>query len=282
MVETDATYSITGAGEVDMDGISERESCLEQIVSCEMCLDRLCLEQIRVLNRLCLGLPFSCSSSGSCTSCSGSSGSSSIVKCVLNRLCLVKCVLNRLCLVKCAGPHHVEDDRVQQEGALQPRLVPLRVHEGGVARTCTETSRRARCRRRARARRRGRAPLWNDTKKKRLFGPGDESGSGDHRASHIISAGHRASKKKKPKLIQPGKRFRSMFGIFPEFRGLLQDAVVFYRYLEVEIKNNCNHFGRHGNLRGLCDTAVRQVSQDTRVPSTHMNTLPAQAHTWLT
>ena len=27
---------------------------------------------------------------------------------------------------------HVEDDRVQQEGALQPRLVPLRVHEGGV------------------------------------------------------------------------------------------------------------------------------------------------------
>ena len=27
---------------------------------------------------------------------------------------------------------HVEDDRVQQEGALQPRLVPLHVHEGGV------------------------------------------------------------------------------------------------------------------------------------------------------
>ena len=27
---------------------------------------------------------------------------------------------------------HVEDDRVQQEGALQPRLVPLRVHEDGV------------------------------------------------------------------------------------------------------------------------------------------------------
>ena len=27
---------------------------------------------------------------------------------------------------------HVEDDRVQKEGALQPRLVPLRVHEGGV------------------------------------------------------------------------------------------------------------------------------------------------------
>ena len=26
---------------------------------------------------------------------------------------------------------HVEDDRVQQEGPLQPRLVPLRVHEGG-------------------------------------------------------------------------------------------------------------------------------------------------------
>ena len=27
---------------------------------------------------------------------------------------------------------HVEDDRVQKEGALQPRLVPLRVHKGGV------------------------------------------------------------------------------------------------------------------------------------------------------
>ena len=27
---------------------------------------------------------------------------------------------------------HVEDDRVQKEGALQPRLVPPRVHEGGV------------------------------------------------------------------------------------------------------------------------------------------------------
>ena len=27
---------------------------------------------------------------------------------------------------------HVEGDRVQKEGALQPRLVPLRVHKGGV------------------------------------------------------------------------------------------------------------------------------------------------------
>ena len=27
---------------------------------------------------------------------------------------------------------HVVDDRVQQEGALQPRLVPLRFHEGDV------------------------------------------------------------------------------------------------------------------------------------------------------
>ena len=27
---------------------------------------------------------------------------------------------------------HIEDDRVQKEGALQPRLVPLRVHVGGV------------------------------------------------------------------------------------------------------------------------------------------------------
>ena len=33
------------------------------------------------------------------------------------------------------------------------------------------------------------------------------------------------------------------------------------------------------------DSATRlfgRVSQETRVPSTHMNTLPAQAHTWLT
>ena len=55
-----ATYSINGAGEVDMgfqkEDVFQKEdrvlnrSCLEQIVSCEMCremcLDRLCLEQI--------------------------------------------------------------------------------------------------------------------------------------------------------------------------------------------------------------------------------------------
>ena len=85
-------------------------------------------------------------------------------KCVLTS---VSCVMAVAMLAWCPREHtrapHIEDDRVQKEGALQPRLVPLR------ARTCTETSRRARCRRRARARCRKRAPLWIDTK--RLFGP---------------------------------------------------------------------------------------------------------------
>ena len=48
----------------------------------------------------------------------------------------VSCVVAVAMLAWCPREHtrdpHVEDDRVQQEGALQPRLVPLRVHEGGV------------------------------------------------------------------------------------------------------------------------------------------------------
>ena len=91
------------------------------------------------------------------------------------------------------------------------------------ARTCTETSRRARCRRRARARCRRRASIV-DRHKKRLFGPehGDEC-SVDHRASHIICACHRScNKKKKPTLCQTGKSLR----IFP---GLLRGAGYFCR-----------------------------------------------------
>ena len=51
-------------------------------------------------------------------------------------VCLVSCVMAVMKLAWCPREHtrdpHVEDDRVQKEGALQPRLVPLRVHEGGV------------------------------------------------------------------------------------------------------------------------------------------------------
>ena len=42
-------------------------------------------------------------------------------------------------------------------------------------------------------------------------------------------------------------------------------------------------FYSFGNLRGLCDTAVRQgLTRNKSAINTHMNTLPAQAHTWLT
>ena len=69
---------------------------------------------------------------------------------------------------------HVEDDRVQQEGALQPRLVPLRVHEGGVHGPVQELL----------VEQDAVDVLEQDavdvlhcgtTQKKRLFGPGDES-----------------------------------------------------------------------------------------------------------
>ena len=84
-------------------------------------------------------------------------------ECVLTS---VSCAVAVMRLAWCPREHtrdpHVKEDRVQKEGALQPRLVPLRVRRR--ARTCTETSRRARCRRRARARCRGRAPLWIDPK----------------------------------------------------------------------------------------------------------------------
>ena len=54
-------------------------------------------------------------------------------ECVLTS---VSCVMAVARLACCPREHtrdpHVEDDRVQKEGALQPRLVPLRVHEGGV------------------------------------------------------------------------------------------------------------------------------------------------------
>ena len=54
-------------------------------------------------------------------------------ECVLTS---VSCVVAVAMLAWCPREHtrapHIEDDRVQKKGALQPRLVPLRVHEGGV------------------------------------------------------------------------------------------------------------------------------------------------------
>ena len=54
-------------------------------------------------------------------------------KCVLTS---VSCVMTVTRLAWHPGEHawtlDIVDDRVQEEGALQPRLVPLRVHEGGV------------------------------------------------------------------------------------------------------------------------------------------------------
>ena len=111
---------------------------------------------------------------------------------------------------------HVEDDRVQQEGALQPRLVPLRVHEGGVH-----------------------GPVQKllveqdavdvlhcgSTQKKRLFGPGDES-------AVLIIVLHTSSvlvtvhQKKKAKINSDRK---IIMAIFPEFGSLLQDPRRFYR-----------------------------------------------------
>ena len=89
---------------------------------------------------------------------------------------------------------HVEDDRVQNEGALQPRLVPLRVHEGGV------------------------------------HGPVQEL-LVEQDAVDVLHCGStqktvtvRASEKK-PKLIQAGNSLWP----FPGIRGLLQDPGCFYR-----------------------------------------------------
>ena len=105
---------------------------------------------------------------------------------------------------------HVEDDRVQKEGALQPRLVPLRVHEGGVD-----------------------GPVAVDvleqdavdvlhcgsTQKKRLFGPSDESAMLIivlHTSSVLVTA---RAKKKKTALIQTGKSLWSFSGIRGSFAG---------------------------------------------------------------
>ena len=120
---------------------------------------------------------------------------------------------------------HVEDDRVQQEGALQPRLVPLRVHEGGVHGPVQELL----------VEQDAVDVLEQDavdvlhcgtTQKKRLFGPGDESAVLIIVLHTSVLVTVRASKqKKKPKLF----RQQNHYGLFPEFGGLLQDPGCFYR-----------------------------------------------------
>ena len=145
------------------------------------------------------------------------------------RLCLDQCVL-RVAVTRLAWrprqhtrAPHVEDDRVQQEGALQPRLVPLRVHEGGVH-----------------------GPVkkllveqdavdvlhCGSTQKKRLFGPGHESAVLIIvlRTTSVLVTVHQ---KKKPKLIQTGKSFWH----FPGIRGSFTGSRSFLPELEVEMKN---------------------------------------------
>ena len=118
---------------------------------------------------------------------------------------------------------HVEDDRVQKEGELQPRLAPLRVHEGGVHGDLYRNSS-------------SKMP-WTcsivDRPKNRLFGPGDESAVlliVLHTSSVLVTV--RASKRKKAKINSDRK---IIMAIFPEFGGLLKDPGHFSG-LEVELK----------------------------------------------
>ena len=76
--------------------------------------------------------------------------------------------------------------------------------------------------------------LCGSTQKKRLFGPGDESAFLIivlHTSSVLVTV--RASKEKKPKLIQTGK---SSWPLSRNSRGLLQDPGCFSPKLKVEMK----------------------------------------------
>ena len=54
-------------------------------------------------------------------------------ECVLTSVsCVVAVAMLAWCPRERTRDPHVDDDRAQKEGALQPRLVPLRVNEGGV------------------------------------------------------------------------------------------------------------------------------------------------------
>ena len=118
--------------------------------------------------------------------------------------------------------------------ALQPRLVPLRVHESGVhglvQKLLVEQD--------------AVDMLEQDavdvlhcgsTQKERLFRPehGDEC-SVDHRASHIICACHRSRNKKNAKMVSD-REILTDFCL--EFRGLLQGPGYLLSELWVKIKN---------------------------------------------
>ena len=131
-------------------------------------------------------------------------------ECVLTS---VSCVVAVAMLAWCPREHtrtpHIEDDWVQTEGALQPRL-STSCSRRRRARTCTETSRRARCRRRA--------PLWLDTK----------NSCSDHNIAMRVQCWsscfthHQClspflQQKKKTKLIQTRKSIRPFSGIRGSF-----------------------------------------------------------------
>ena len=91
----------------------------------------------------------------------------------------------------------VTSDWVQEEGALQPRLVPLRVHEGGVQQELLVEQDAV-------------APLWIDTKQ----AVWTRKCSVDHHVSPIICAYHRSCKKKHIfRKILPGNRYPNS-GVF--------------------------------------------------------------------
>ena len=140
----------------------------------------------------------------------------------------------------------IVDDRVQEEGALQPRLVPLRVHQGGLHGPAQELL------------------LEEDavdvlhcgsTQKKRLFGPGDES-------AVLIIVLHTSSvlvtvHKKKAKINSDRK---IIMAIFPEFMGISQDPGYFTGIGGRNKKTPvCNHFRRHGSRRRHFVGKIRSV-----------------------
>ena len=111
---------------------------------------------------------------------------------------------------------HVDDDRVQKEGALQPRLVQLRVHEGGlhgpVQKLLVEQD--------------AVDVLHCGSTQKRLFGPehGDES-------AVLIIVLHTSS-------VIVAVRAGNHHDHFPDFGGLLQGPGYFGPELEVKIKKS--------------------------------------------
>ena len=104
----------------------------------------------------------------------------------------------------------VVDDRVLEEGALQPRLVPLRVHEGGVHGPVKELL----------VEQVAVDVLQNGSTQNRMFGPenGDWSAVWIFVFSSIICACHRSRKKKIREMLP-----KIIMAALPEFGCLLSD-----------------------------------------------------------